>query len=354
MGVRQSLCFVSCANKKYYRFVVPFLYSCLSACDEESVIAEVFLEDLQEFESLYRQGIDFLKARFGCRFRLTEVGFEGLIPNTVRFVNTPSVRSDYVYIVDVDIFYTQGGVLEAHLKKMTESGQSFSNIVRKGSNRLSGLHFTAWDALYPLPGFDDLDLLSTNDEVVLYRLVARKTGQEPRRDLSYRPIFGIHMSPNRPMLRADGSGVHRRINPLKAWQFLEIVGRDEWNVLFSAMDSEQKELFAELGKECVYARYPFLSPKDRAGRGAEKYDSEFAARLRSEKKHDQYLSYLLRWHSSLQDDHLFLIQLSDAAKKMRRYSDALIYLAESMQVKTTKRSLNKLGKLLSLCQNEFG
>ena len=70
-----SCCFVSCANKKYYRFVVPFLYSCLRVCSEKNVTAEIFIEDLAEFESVYQEAIGFLREAFGSQFCFTQVGF---------------------------------------------------------------------------------------------------------------------------------------------------------------------------------------------------------------------------------------------------------------------------------------
>ena len=78
--------------------------------------------------------------------------------------------------------------------------------------------------MYPLTDIDDLDLLNTNDEEVLFLLVSMRTGLEPRRDLSYRPIFGIHMSTNRTMVHVEDDGLDWGISLQRARDFFNIVG----------------------------------------------------------------------------------------------------------------------------------
>jgi SAM-dependent methyltransferase len=82
-----------------------------------------------------------------------------------------------------------------------DSGLPYSNIVRDKSKRLSGLHFTKYDAYYPLPDIADLVQSVYNDEELLYSIVERK-GFLYNNDKYYavkkrRPIHCLHLSLNR-------------------------------------------------------------------------------------------------------------------------------------------------------------
>jgi len=87
---------------------------------------------------------------------------------------------------------------------------------------MSGLHFAKMDAHYPLPDISDLDLVRANDEQVLYEIIRRK-GLPIKHDHWYRPVHGIHASPNRsPEPKVDANG--RVVRPgwgipgyIKAW-----------------------------------------------------------------------------------------------------------------------------------------
>lgn len=119
--------------------------------------------------------------------------------NTLRFVLPCQTKADYIYIGDVDIFIVED-VMAAH-RKVFEAGFPFSNIVRDGTKKLSGLHFSRWDAYYPLPEIADILAETHNDEEVLYKIVERKIGLDAVADIRAvgvgRPAHGIHMSFNR-------------------------------------------------------------------------------------------------------------------------------------------------------------
>ena len=104
--------------------------------------------------------------------------------------------------------------------------------------------------------------------------------------------------------------------------------------VFSALDSEQKEMFIGLSRECVSVMYLFLALKHAVqSRPVEGYSPELAIQLRADKSHEGCLSYMLQWYSSLKEDRQFLGQLSDAAKRSGNYEDALLYLSQVMQKK---------------------
>jgi hypothetical protein len=126
------------------------------------------------------------------------------IPNTVRFYTTPKNKSEYVYISDVDIICLQKEISKIHIDDMLKTGLPYSNIVRPTKNesnhhrRLSGLHFTEYDSYYPIPNYNELckQGLLNHDEVFLYELVKIKYPNFLY-DNTYRPVHGIHVSPNR-------------------------------------------------------------------------------------------------------------------------------------------------------------
>jgi len=121
-----------------------------------------------------------------------------LIPNTIRFILTPINKSDYVYISDIDIITLEKNIIEMHIDNMVKNDLPYSNIVRSSSTRLTGLHFTPYENYYPIPDYSDLCRKGTlnHDEVFLYELVKKKYPNF-KLDKTYRPVHGIHVSPNR-------------------------------------------------------------------------------------------------------------------------------------------------------------
>jgi len=117
----------------------------------------------------------------------------------IRFIETPEIKNKYVYITDVDIITLEKNISAKHIYNMKKLGTKYSNIVRPNllPKRLSGLHFTEWDAYYPILDYFEMatrSLLSL-DEVFLYEMTARK--QQINETSEFRPIHGIHISPNR-------------------------------------------------------------------------------------------------------------------------------------------------------------
>jgi hypothetical protein len=69
---------------------------------------------------------------------------------------------------------------------------------------MTGCHFAEWDFQYPIPdykSFTNLNLVE-RDEYHLYDIISKKC--QPNESLKFRPIHGIHVSPNRPIVKIDG------------------------------------------------------------------------------------------------------------------------------------------------------
>ena len=194
----------TCVNRAYEDFVPLFSHSALYHCPEVAV--EVGIQDYG-FSFEYLEAVRLIQDAFPDRFKLSQVDFGpyqgfGRCPNVVRFMGTPQTRNPYIYISDADII-TLAPVLEPMRAALSKSGLSYVNLVRPEipgqPRRLTGTHFSYWDAYYPLPDFSDLlprGFLSW-DECFLYEIVSRKTRIDPAE--TFCPTFGIHASPNQPL-----------------------------------------------------------------------------------------------------------------------------------------------------------
>jgi hypothetical protein len=197
-----SILFFTCANGPYEDFGPLYAFSVLAHVDNASV--EIGVENVDSFFSQHGPAIELVRRTFGEeKLKIRAVPWvlangRKILPNSVRFINEPEMRAEYVYIGDIDIILLDRKFMASHLKDMDATGLPYSNSVRPATTRMSGLHFAVMDAHYPLPKLDDLDLRTLNDEIVLYEIVKRK-GMPIIPDRWYRPTHGIHISPNRPV-----------------------------------------------------------------------------------------------------------------------------------------------------------
>ena len=213
-----DLLFFTCADAKYEDFTPLYIASNLWSVPDAR--AEVGLVSAQAYAEANPQAVAALKASFGDRFLLRDVPWQAegrrILPNTVRFLNEPLTRARYVYIGDIDIIYLDRAFPAEHLEFMRTMNLPYANSRRTGTGRMTGLHFAAWEAMYPLPDLSDLDLLRENDENVLGLICDRK--DLPRHDLKRRQEPGIQASPNRvPVSVADADGNRRPDWGIRNW-----------------------------------------------------------------------------------------------------------------------------------------
>jgi hypothetical protein len=200
MDSSRSLNVFTCANAKYEDFAPIFIASCLWS--NPATVVEIGVENIHAFRIKHGPALSVLSDNYGSAAFLIRpadwVTPKGrrILPNSVRFLTTPEIKSEYVYIGDIDIITLQKDIRSIHLAHMARTGLPFSNSVRPGTRRLTGLHFTRFDAQYPLAPHDDLVGVRISDEMLLYRLVERKHGPIPETPF-FRPVHGIHVSPNR-------------------------------------------------------------------------------------------------------------------------------------------------------------
>lgn len=67
---------------------------------------------------------------------------------------------------------------------------------KKMPYRLTGLHFIEYNSYYPIPEFKYPENYSVLDEVLLFNIIQKKNIYIDF-NTTYRPVFGIHISPNR-------------------------------------------------------------------------------------------------------------------------------------------------------------
>lgn len=201
--------FFTACNGIYKEFIPLFILShlyhnedCFVEIGVDTMLKPDILKSLQVITNFYPNKFSIHVMDFG------PVKVEGKsynsIPNTIRFFHTPKTKSKYVYISDIDIICLRKELTDIHVKDMEKLNLPYSNIVRPVKDqshphrRLSGLHFTTYDSYYPLPNYDDLCQkgLLQHDEVFLYELV-KKRYPNFNTENTYRPVHGIHVSPNR-------------------------------------------------------------------------------------------------------------------------------------------------------------
>ncbi len=207
MADRSSLLFFTCANQPYHDFAP--LYACSVMFSVPSARVEIGVEGAFTFEAVHGGAVEVLREQFGAdSFTFHSVPWAlangaRIVPNTVRFMVEPAQDAEFIYIGDIDIIFLDRTFPTAHLNFMAKTGLPYSNSVRPGTRRLSGLHFTRRRAYYPVADVSDIELTNANDEEVLYEIVRRK-GLPVQDQEWFRPTHGIHMSPNRSIRGAPG------------------------------------------------------------------------------------------------------------------------------------------------------
>ena len=211
----------TCCDDKYLDFIPIFIFSHLYHNPDSFI--EVGYDGILTQE--IQQALDFISKDYKDKFlvrseKIGSIDYKGskiiCTPNLTRFIVTPQVKCDNVYISDVDIICLEKNILNIHLNDMSKTGLKYSNVVRKKQTedqdyfRLTGLHFTPWENFYPLPNYDDLieRKIHNYDEIFLYELVKKRFPKFNYENI-FRPVHGIHVSLNRPPVGDIGWGIKK-------------------------------------------------------------------------------------------------------------------------------------------------
>ena len=178
-----ELLFFTCVDRRYEHFIVPFLH--FARLSNPGSCFEIMVEEPSR-----------MALAPDCVFTKLNAA-----PARTRFIEEPETKSKYVYITDVDIMITDE-VPKFHIRKMAETGFSFSNVVRYDSPRMTGLHFVDSERWYRDTEASRAKyrrLKGPGDEVALFHIVNETyPGISVSRSYSDRPVPGIHCSPHRP------------------------------------------------------------------------------------------------------------------------------------------------------------
>ena len=115
--------------------------------------------------------------------------------DSIRWLIEPKIKNKYIFIGDIDIVYLIDNYYDNYLIDMFNRTSCYSNIVRPNSTRLSGVHFSKWNCLYPILLPKNCNLMMHNENLIFIRL--KTLGINIDYQTKFRPIFGVHMSVNR-------------------------------------------------------------------------------------------------------------------------------------------------------------
>ena len=196
-----KLNFLACAiKKKYEDMILPFLF--FSLYTNKDCHVEIVVENPELFKKKYNNELNECSKIIGNNFliRSYQYKFNKNIPNTYRFFEVPIINAEYTYIVDIDIMFLEN-ILDNYLKNW-HNNLVYNNILRiKDKVRLTGVHLVNTEKYYTNE-FKNIQLLkynentNRNDEVILGEMCEKIHGL-PLFDHRYRPILGVHFSPNR-------------------------------------------------------------------------------------------------------------------------------------------------------------
>ena len=182
MNNNRTLIYTAC-NRRYACFIPLFCAVALmnnKNIDIEICISVNKLTDAQEVALDYLRQ-QFSNAKIIIRYnmfkelddRMIEYQGKKIYSNSARFIINPEIHDEYVYISDIDILMFDKDFQEVHLKWMKIHNTKYCNIIRPKGISLSGLHFTYYDAYFPVD-FRRYDI-TKKDEELLMDIVSSKT-----------------------------------------------------------------------------------------------------------------------------------------------------------------------------------
>jgi hypothetical protein len=239
-GVPRTVFFTVAAGD-YKQFVLPYMFTVLYYNMDAYV--EIVVDD-ERFIAQNEMALRFLRTNFGDRIRLSAREIDQRDSASLRFLMTPETLSEYVYIGDVDFLILEGNITDIHLANSIKLGLPYSNVVRPGTRRLSGLHFTRRDAYYPVEPLPPSFVKDAIDEEMLYEMVRRKGHGMPTG--RFRPGHGIHFSPKRELVIPEGDTPTWGLTEYLWRLYKELRSTSEWQGFRGFFDPAYSRLLDKL------------------------------------------------------------------------------------------------------------
>jgi hypothetical protein len=190
-------------STNYEDFLIPFTFFALINNDNSYV--EIIVLNKKKFILNYKSEIETLK-KINNNFLIREPQYKlnNHINNTYRFFEKPTINSSYTYICDIDVMILDN--ILPKFKKNWTNNLCYNNIIRnyncsKKDMRLTGCHLVETKKYYTTNFLKIQEKYYNlnkriNDEVILKNMCEKIHGL-PDSNFKFRPIYGIHFSPNR-------------------------------------------------------------------------------------------------------------------------------------------------------------
>jgi hypothetical protein len=184
----------------YNSFLIPFTFFALLNNDNSHV--EIIVKNPEYFKKIFKKELELLQ-KFNNNFIIRKYQYKinHHIPNTYRFFERPVVESKYTYISDIDIMYLDKNITSLYEKKWPQN-LPYNNMLRYKNNvRLTGVFMVKNNEYYTDNFFNIQNKYyknhkRDNDEIILGKM-CREVHGLPNFNHRFRPIYGIHFSPNR-------------------------------------------------------------------------------------------------------------------------------------------------------------
>ena len=204
----------SCCDEFYSHYIPIFCNALLRADKLKKIDIEIGV-NINNLSNNEEKALEFLRKKYSySKIKIDYNVFESnksgtfyknykIMRNSVRFVAQPNIKNKYIYITDIDILIFVNNFYLELIDDLKRRKSCYSNIIRMNTKQLTGLHFIEYDSYYPIGNLDFLPNTNINDEILLYNIMKNKNIQL-NNATQYRPVFGIHLSPNRKYVSSNG------------------------------------------------------------------------------------------------------------------------------------------------------
>lgn len=123
-----SLLFFTAVNSKYHQFVLPFIW--FAAQFNHDSAFEILFTD--EISNEIKNGVKYLKECLPISDILLRKINTNIVPQKLRFLETPTYNSTYTYISDIDILICES-ILDFHKNNLIDN--CYHNVIRGYCNK---------------------------------------------------------------------------------------------------------------------------------------------------------------------------------------------------------------------------
>ena len=123
-----SLLFFTAVNSKYHQFVLPVIW--FAAQFNHDSAFEILFTD--EIPGEIKNGVKYLKEYLPISDILLRKINTNIVPQKLRFLETPTYNSTYTYISDIDILICES-ILDFHKNNLIDN--CYHNVIRGYCNK---------------------------------------------------------------------------------------------------------------------------------------------------------------------------------------------------------------------------